>query len=963
MGIVNRSFWARLFKRLPVLELEPTPVGWHLIVNGQPANDVNYSEILALERQSGWFWDRLVLRLSALDDSLCIEGLRKLDAQALQHLFEAHPTLTKLGEAHLTLNQLLEADRYLNHTRHQNWQATWSETLQSLSSMMCLRLLPAPQKAQLSELETFLTDTRGHIDRRNKQWVQEEIVRMKTLFDGVEQHPLTNAQRQAIVKDEDNQLVVAGAGTGKTSTVMGKVGYLLERKLASPHEILLLAYNRKARDEMVDRIEERFGVQIDARTFHSLGLRIIAQTEGVKPSLSKLAEDDSKFLEFIQDQVEALLREPTPRDKLLTYFVSYLKPYQPPHAFNTHHRYIQYIVGQDLRTFRNEQVKSFEECTIANWLYVQGVNYEYELNYEHKTASANYRQYRPDFYLPDHGIYIEHFGVDRQGNTAPYVDRTRYHAGMEWKRGIHKQYGTTLIETYSYDRMEGFLVERLCQALERHGVVFNPRPIDELIERLNKRRQLYFFTRLVATFLNHVKGGQFELADLFEQAQTLEESTRLMAFMSIFSAVYARYENHLRDHGEIDFHDMIGRATEHVQSGRYRSGFNYIIVDEFQDMARGRYQLLKGLLDQVEDRRLLCVGDDWQSIYRFAGSDIRFMTRFPDQFGFTATSYLDRTFRFHSNLVTFSERFIRKNKAQLQKSIHANRQSSEPGVEIWTTPSTDEGKSAKLQNALREIQQLADATPLFPAVVFLIGRYNFLRPEDLADLESKFPALKINFTTAHRSKGLEADYVIVQGVISGRFGFPCEIEDDPILELVLPDADDHEHAEERRLFYVATTRAREKVYLVTEDSRQSPFIEELLGEEYRGLVVHRGDISESAVCKECEGGRIVERTNKQTGETFWGCSNYPYCGGTAEKCFVCKSGPLVLEGSRYLCQSKTCDAEAEICPKCRTGMLKRRQNQRTKEYFLGCSRWHWDKTGCDYTRPISSYAPTGSDHM
>lgn len=115
--------------------------------------------------------------------------------------------------------------------------------------------------------------------------------------------------------------------------------------------------------------------------------------------------------------------------------------------------------------------KVIEEDWIANWLYSNGIDYEYEPNYEHKVSEDGYRDYCPDFRLKKSGIYIEHFGVRRRtGNsgtteltTAPFVDRDEYLRGMTWKRGVHAEHGTTLIETFSYERQEGRLLEALAE--------------------------------------------------------------------------------------------------------------------------------------------------------------------------------------------------------------------------------------------------------------------------------------------------------------------------------------------------------------------------------------------------------------------------------------------------------------------------------------------------------------------
>ena len=268
-----------------------------------------------------------------------------------------------------------------------------------------------------------------------------------------------------------------------------------------------------------------------------------------------------------------------------------------------------------------------------------------------------------------------------------------------------------------------------------------------------------------------------------ERAQT-PPSDRPTTFLDVFTLVLAHYTRALAAAGEIDFHDMIVQATDLVRSGRYPSPFKHIIVDEFQDISRGRAHLLAPLLDQHAERRLFCVGDDWQSIYRFTGSDIGIMTEFQKQFGFTQRVDLDTTFRYPKELLEASSRFIQKNPLQLKKTLRSPQSQPDRKPIKVIVEGVSDADGHGLRRALSEIQASEGTNR---AKVLVLGRYHFALAA-VDTLRSQFPTLEIDGRTVHTSKGLEAEYVVVLDVTCGRYGFPAEIIDDPVLNLVLATA-------------------------------------------------------------------------------------------------------------------------------------------------------------------------------
>ncbi len=308
--------------------------------------------------------------------------------------------------------------------------------------------------------------------------------RSRDFFDRVEARPLTDEQRRAVVVDEGRNLVVAAAGSGKTSVIVAKAGWLLHRGFRRPSDLVLLAFARDARTEMEQRVRRRLGEEtardIAVRTFHGLGMSIIGEVEGKRPTLAKVAEDDKALYDLLKRIVGDLLADWGFSRILLKWFQDRFAPYKSEHEFQSWGEYWNYVRRHEIRSLKGEKVKSFEECEIANFLYLNGVPYEYERAYEHDTATPDRRQYQPDFYLAEAGIYIEHFALDAKGDTPPFIDKKEYLRSMDWKRQLHAAHGTTLIETYSHECAAGELTEKLAKKLAAHGVTLSPIPSDEV---------------------------------------------------------------------------------------------------------------------------------------------------------------------------------------------------------------------------------------------------------------------------------------------------------------------------------------------------------------------------------------------------------------------------------------------------------------------------------------------------
>ncbi len=520
--------------------------------------------------------------------------------------------------------------------------------------------------------------------------------------------------------------------------------------------------------------------------------------------------------------------------------------------------------------------------------------------------------------------------------TAPFIDRDEYLEGMAWKRQVHEECGTTLLETYSWQREEGRLLEALAKKV---GPFISIRPIPELeiYDQVTQLGMVDTFTSLIATFLRHFKNGGYRIEDCEAKATTAKMGKRAEAFLKIFGAVFREYQARLGD--RIDFEDMVNRATALVEAGKHDSPFHHILVDEFQDISTGRAKLVRALKAQHADARIFAVGDDWQSIYRFAGSDIHIMRNFGAEFGgqyagesgIHRTVDLGRTFRSVDKIALAARRFVLCNPAQITKKVIPAGETDQPAIMIsWSRRETGQKVMDDALQALLAAPKRNDRKP----TVLLLGRYRFIEP-DMRDLRRKHPDLTINFKTIHASKGLEADHVIILGADNTRMGFPSMIVDDPLLGLVSPEAEPFANAEERRVMYVAITRARSTVTIIASEARPSSFVTELLKDPAYDVASPREALNRTHECQKC-GGRLLYMPG-QDGPGWYRCEHVKLCGNRMSACPSCGIGLPVreAESDEQICTE--CGAAQIPCPSCAEGWLVERHGKYGT--FLGCVRF------------------------
>ena len=757
-------------------------------------------------------------------------------------------------------------------------------------------LTKQPQEVQ-DAVAMWMRPFQDVCDGINKRHLAKELAESRVFFDKVEKSPLTPEQAEAVVCFDSRVLLVASAGSGKTSTMVAKAGYALNKGYFAAERMLLLAFNNDAAAELRERINARLaplGLQAEkvvAKTFHAFGLDVVGVATGKRPSLAS-------WVEAGQD-LDALLE-----------MADSLKDSDP--SFRTNWDLFRLVFGQDLPKFgreqdapeawdsearrggfwtlNNEVVKSKGELLLANWLFYNGVSYVYEGPYKHETADPTHRQYRPDFYFPQVDVYLEHWALDENGEPPP--EFAGYKDGMVWKRTVHAQYGTKLLETTMAELWSGKAFRYLASELPKLGISLDPNPDREIPGR--KPIENPRLARTFRSFLTHTKSNRLTLAELRRRLKAGAAGNfryRHEMFLGLFEPLWKAWEDKLIADECIDFEDMLNQAVDCIEQGRWTSPYELVMVDEFQDASQARARLVSGLV-KGPDKYLFAVGDDWQSINRFAGADLAVMTDFEAKFGRTVTLKLETTFRCPQSLCDISSSFVQKNPKQLRKNVRSPKAGVAEPVRIVSVVDETSIRSA-VEVRIGEIAS-EDGLGNRKVKVYLLGRYR----KDETYLPRNYDANRVDveFITVHSSKGLEADHVILPRMTSETLGFPSRVADDPVMQLAMPSGDSHEYAEERRLFYVALTRARSSVTLITIARKESPFVTELVKDHKLEIRNADGSESSSEVCPACGVGFLIPRKSKYG--PFFGCTSFPKCTHTRKAPTASLSRPNDYAGRR-----------------------------------------------------------------
>lgn len=745
-------------------------------------------------------------------------------------------------------------------------------------------------KEVFRRFHTAMTDTRAHKKANNEYFIKNELSRCSQYFDTVLAYPLDAQQREAVVSLEDNVLVISSAGSGKTMTTVGKVRYLIDVQHVPAEKILLITFTRKAAESLSERLGEK---KLKCRTFHKLALDIIGEATGEKPTITP--QDFS-----VQVYHKLLEENPAFKAAIADYIIRSRYRMQDQFEYSSMQDYMMDRQKYGIQAFFKDMdgcpvfCKSDEESQICDFLGSRGVKFRYEEKYEVNTVDAEYRQYCPDFSIyidmPDgtlKRIYLEHFAVNEYGRCPSFFsadDELNYKNGINWKRQLHKDNGTILLETSSAGFHRGDVFENLSKQLLNLGAVFSNATHQNVARELIRQEENILGMLTAFNFL--LKSRDRKMDDIRRAVSRGPNAVTLNDIVAPFVEAYARME---KENNQIDFTDAIIRATNLCNNG-HRPDYDYILVDEFQDISMDRYRFLQALRRKEPLTKLFCVGDDWQSIYRFAGSDMALFKSFEKFFGYTKKCLMETTYRFGEPAIAESSKFILANPEQAVKNVRSFRDEAETSLDFLGT----EGRKGLVET----VKCLADQIPEDKEIL-LLGRYGFdvniFKGTELAvhagqkDAYVTYGQRKMTFMTVHQSKGLECDYVILLNCNGGTIGFPSQISDSPVLKYVLSEPDAYAFSEERRVFYVGITRAKKHTWVLYDINNPSPFVKEFV-QTQESKEKPEAVIPKEELCPRCHCGRImaIKQSRAINGNpyTTYACSNEKFGCDYRETKFV-----------------------------------------------------------------------------
>ena len=486
-----------------------------------------------------------------------------------------------------------------------------------------------------------------------------------------------DGEQLAIVLDESKYLlVVAGAGSGKTLSILGKINYLVNEKKINKDDILCISFTREASLSLRSKIKHEFDFDMDVYTFHKLGLEV-------------LKEKNLKYDISASDTLENIIHE---------------------------------------------------------FLYVFVLSDE------------NYMK-----------IILKYFKIR-------YKDKNTY------------------------------------------------------LEFLDKNsNQIILFERLLSTFIHLLKCKGYGLSSfkflLKKARRNIFGYKEQKLFLTIALNIYLQYEKYLDDNKQIDFDDMIIRATNEVEKRGLNKRYKYIIIDEYQDTSYARFLLIKAILDKTS-ASLMVVGDDFQSIYKFTGCDLSLFLNFEKYFSGAKVMKIQNTYRNSQELINIAGDFVMKNKKQIRKNLKSSKHIDDPVKIVYY----DDIKKTFL-NLILEVYKKTNKPILVLSRnnkdinLVVDNRYFKLNNGRIVYLENELIIIK--HLTIHKSKGLEEENVIIINLEDKLLGFPNKIVDSKVLNLLTDNVDKYPYSEERRLFYVGLTRSKNRVYLLVPSRGESIFVKEI----------------------------------------------------------------------------------------------------------------------------------------
>ncbi|MCG2827535.1 MAG: UvrD-helicase domain-containing protein, partial [Thermoplasmatales archaeon] len=476
----------------------------------------------------------------------------------------------------------------------------------------------------LEELDKFDAE----ITHYNPKFVSRNKKEYSDLFKR-ENLVLDDDQQTAIITDDKHNLVVAGAGSGKTEVLITRISYLIQRKsdTIKPNRILVLAFQNKAANEISERLKKRYDVDVEIRTFHSLGKKIIgdaSQLKGVKaPKLKPECFEDWKYQRYVQKLFD---KEISKNEDLQNKIINFMKRYGDDQIireeadFEKKEEFYNYQRNLTYTALDRTKVKSEAEREIMNFFLMYNLNgqkikviYENPANWmKYKTKEGKEYTPKPDFYFPDFDLYLEHWAIGRNGKVPKWFsgeDPTKeYTEGMNIKKEKYKENNKTIVETsqadYENNNFYKILEERFLKVLKEkqpnEKFKLNIISYEELVERVWEECKEFVKTIAIniSKFIVIAKTYRLYPQDIENRLKNEKWSPKQTLFARIANVLYSRYQKEFEKGNYLDFSDMINLAVDYLKENKefYKDVYDHILIDEYQDLSTQRYELIRELM-------------------------------------------------------------------------------------------------------------------------------------------------------------------------------------------------------------------------------------------------------------------------------------------------------------------------------------------------------------------------------
>jgi len=647
---------------------------------------------------------------------------------------------------------------------------------------------------------------------------------------------LNEKQRAAVVSNSKRLLVLAGAGSGKTKTLLQKIIYLIEEKSVNPANILAITFTKNAANEMLDRLvieknatsteiyrarynfvkQYKWINNLNLKTFHGLcygimrnygvnefdnKFKIICDSKSAITELQKFAAPETKF-----EVLHKILIDRCAKPEYLLHLKRYILDYMvdrihinKPYALKQYH-------GKNYTSLNGTKVRSKSEQYIADWLYRHSIAFQYE-------PELNIRDFdfRPDFFIPEANLYIEH--VSNKSHPTKNKEQQFRLANKLLVKTYEEQTKDTALFNLLLDR----IVKGRLPSNYHYTIALS---FEEEFKHYHK--EVRDFIQQVNRIIDMIKVENLSLKAVYAKSQR-DQHERVRDFYTLAMPLIKHYIQHCTNKSHLDFNDLIAKTIQLFQNRpaitqKFQKQFHYILVDEFQDVNTLQVDLIKRLL--TTENQLLCVGDDWQSIYGFRGSDVKYIINFKRHFKPAEIIKLNLNYRSTESIVGASNEVIKHNKHKITKHIESSKKSSSK-IYAFVGKNLEENIAFSIQQ-IRHLQNEEGYTK--EDILFLYRRSKMFSPYFKRFREEGVFA---SYKTIHAAKGLEAKAVFVLGLTEGYGGFPDIWMEDRIFQVIKSTDHNLLLEEERRLFYVAITRAKDLLFLLTEKGNESSFLKEI----------------------------------------------------------------------------------------------------------------------------------------